>query len=129
MSWETMYGDDTGRSGGEERIRFIESAEELDEALSQPAALLFKHSTRCGTSRRALEEVQRYARGEDAVATYGIDVIRHRGLSLEAAERLGIRHESPQAILLRGGAPAWHASHHRISADALRAAAGAELTE
>jgi bacillithiol system protein YtxJ len=35
------------------------------------------------------------------------------------AARLGIRHETPQAILLRDGRPVWSASHFRITADAL----------
>lgn len=129
MSGGAMGSDGPARNGGEARIRFIGSTEELDEVLAQSVALLFKHSTRCGTSRRALAEAERYSRDEDAVATYVIDVIGQRGLSLEVAERLGVRHESPQAILLRGGSPAWHASHGRITADSLRAAARAEVTD
>jgi bacillithiol system protein YtxJ len=33
-----------------------------------------------------------------------------------AAQRLGIRHETPQAILLRDGRVVWNASHFRITA-------------
>jgi bacillithiol system protein YtxJ len=40
----------------------------------------------------------------------------HRRLSEEAAARFGIRHETPQAILLRDGRPIWSASHFRITA-------------
>ena len=43
----------------------------------------------------------------------------HRRLSDSAAERFGIRHETPQAILLKDGRPVWNASHFRITADAL----------
>jgi len=46
-------------------------------------------------------------------------------VSDHAAERLGIRHETPRAILLRGGRPIWNASHFPITAEALdRALAG-----
>jgi bacillithiol system protein YtxJ len=40
-------------------------------------------------------------------------------VSDHAAARLGVRHETPQAILLRDGRPVWNASHFRITADAL----------
>ena len=43
---------------------------------------------------------------------------------LEAATRLGVRHETPQAIVLRDGKPVWKASHFRITADALTQALG-----
>jgi bacillithiol system protein YtxJ len=33
---------------------------------------------------------------------------------------LGVRHETPQAILLRDGVPVWSASHFRITAEALK---------
>ena len=41
-------------------------------------------------------------------------------LSDELAARFGIRHETPQAILLRDGVPVWTASHFRITAHAPR---------
>jgi hypothetical protein len=38
---------------------------------------------------------------------------------MSPSKRLGVRHETPQAILLRDGKPVWKASHFRITADAL----------
>ena len=49
-------------------------------------------------------------------------IATHRGLSDEAAARLGVRHETPQAILLRDGRPVWSASHFRITKQQLDAA-------
>ena len=40
----------------------------------------------------------------------------HRPVSDAAAERLGLRHETPQAILVRDGKVIWNASHFRITA-------------
>jgi bacillithiol system protein YtxJ len=48
-----------------------------------------------------------------------ITVQSHRHLANEAAARLGVRHETPQAILLRNGRPVWSASHFRITKDKL----------
>jgi bacillithiol system protein YtxJ len=50
-----------------------------------------------------------------------VDVIRQRPLSREIAARLGIPHESPQVIVIRGGTVRWHASHYEVTADALAA--------
>jgi len=40
-------------------------------------------------------------------------------LSESMEERFGIRHESPQAIVVSNGKPVWHASHLRVTAKAL----------
>ncbi len=53
------------------------------------------------------------------VPVYWVDVKGQRGLSREIAGRLGIVHESPQAILLRRGRPVWHASHAAVMARAI----------
>jgi bacillithiol system protein YtxJ len=44
-----------------------------------------------------------------------ITVQSHRSLAAEVAARLGVRHETPQAILLRDGRAVWNASHFRIT--------------
>ena len=67
----------------------------------------------------ALGEVQRFMAEHPAIPVYLVDVIAQRPLSREIAARLGIRHESPQAILFRQGAAAWHASHDAVTAEAL----------
>ena len=53
------------------------------------------------------------------IPVFLVDVLSQRPLSQGIAARLGIQHESPQAILLRLGAPLWHASHDDVTADAL----------
>lgn len=103
-------------------VRFIDAHEALERVMASPVALLYKHSTRCGTSLRALLQVERFARAEPDVPVFGIDVIRQRELSDLAAERMGVPHQSPQAVLLRNGVPVWRASHAAISAPALEEA-------
>ena len=48
-----------------------------------------------------------------------LDLLEHRDLSNEIAERSGVKHESPQAILLRDGKAIWNASHMSITSDSL----------
>ena len=88
----------------------------IAESLERPV-LLFKHSRTCGVSCEALDELRTHVeRAEPGVSYKMITVQSHRRVSDEATARFGIRHETPQAILLRDGRPVWNASHFRITA-------------
>jgi len=96
----------------------------LDAAIAESQdrpVLLFKHSRYCGVSCEALDELRSHIDGRlsNAVSYKMITVQTHRPVSDAAAQRLGIRHETPQAILLRGGKVVWNASHFRITANHL----------
>ena len=99
---------------------------EIEAAFAAERYLLFKHSTRCGISADAFEEYARWSAAHPDAATGWIDVIQDRALSASVAERTGIRHESPQAILLARGKPSWNASHGAITEDTLENTAGFE---
>ncbi|MEP7148581.1 MAG: bacillithiol system redox-active protein YtxJ [Acidobacteriota bacterium] len=92
----------------------IESIEILDrlfeESFTRPV-LLLKHSTTCGISSGVYREVGLVA------ANVNIVILQtHREISNAIATRTGVRHESPQAIVLREGKPVYHASHYDIEA-------------
>lgn len=93
----------------------------LDAALAAERFLLFKHSTRCPISARAFAEYQAFVEAHPDVATGWVDVIRERGLSLAVAERTGVEHASPQALLLEAGRAVWTASHGSITRSTLAA--------
>lgn len=84
--------------------------------------LFFKHSQICPTSDRAAREWHAFVQDHPDVTTGWIDVIAGRTLSRWVAEHTGVRHESPQALLVRDGRVVWHASHHDVTADALERA-------
>lgn len=67
----------------------------------------------------ALDEVESFLQQHPNLPAYLVDVRAERPLSQEIAARSGVQHESPQAILLRRGAPLWDASHYEITAEAL----------
>lgn len=96
---------------------------ELEAAIAESCerpVLLFKHSRTCGISCEALDELQAHVDRTAGTAAYKLITVQsHRGLSDAAAARFGIRHETPQAILLRDGRPVWNASHFRITASNL----------
>lgn len=91
---------------------------DLIPLLAAPLAVLYKHSPICPTSGVAYEEMLAFRR-RSPVPVFLVDVIKHRPLSRALAERIGVVHESPQAIVLRDGVAAWHRSHYDIQADTL----------
>ncbi|WP_138493142.1 bacillithiol system redox-active protein YtxJ [Paenibacillus pinistramenti] len=103
----------------------ITSTEQLQNLLnrsSEQPLLLFKHSTRCPISARANQEVSKYLNDQpNEQVTYGlILVIEDRPVSLHAAELLQVKHESPQAILVKNGKAVWNTSHSGITANVLK---------
>lgn len=100
----------------------IRDADALEAAFRAPHFLLFKHSQICPVSARAFAEYRAFSSAHPDVPTAWVDVIASRELSLSVAERTGVRHESPQALVLATGAPLWDASHGAITEASLGAA-------
>lgn len=108
-------------------VTYLMAASDLDQVLAGSAErplLLFKHSTTCPISARAHSEWERFLNLPEAerVTLALVRVIEQRPISLAFAQRTGVHHESPQAILVQGGLPVWSASHYGITASALQAA-------
>jgi bacillithiol system protein YtxJ len=83
------------------------------------AVVVFKHSSTCPISAGANASVEPLA---DDVPVYRLIVQQARPASQHIAEATGVRHESPQAIVLQNRQPTFNASHGRVTADALRSA-------
>jgi len=91
----------------------------VDAACGAPLFLLVKHSLVCPISARGFGEYEAFLEAHPDTPTGWIDVIGSRPLSLLTAERTGVKHESPQALVLKEGKAVWHASHLAITRDAL----------
>lgn len=100
-------------------LRAVPDDDALKAVVDSPRAVLFKHSTRCPVSAYAIDEVVEFAATHPDWPVYIINVVEQRPLSNEAAEHLGVRHESPQAFVLQEGRVRWHGSHNEVTADAL----------
>lgn len=100
----------------------LREIDELEQALSESHVqplLLFKHSYTCGVSAEALDELRMHIEEQAPrrAAKYAMVTVQtHPDLSDEISARLGVRHETPQAILVSGGRVVWSASHFRVSA-------------
>lgn len=79
--------------------------------------VLFKHSMTCPISAAAYRQMSQLTREVALVV-----VQRARGVSREVEVQTGVRHESPQAIILRNGQAVWSASHFDITAEAVKSA-------
>ncbi len=103
----------------------LQTTAEVEPLIAQSRerpVLVFKHSLTCPISTAAFREYQQFleTRPADDEAVYTlIEIQKAREVSNSIAERTGVRHESPQALLLRDGEVAWHASHWNIKAQSL----------
>lgn len=97
----------------------IEKEEDLEKAIElsyQHKIAIFKHSTSCFISRTILKNFEKEVDGADKKPElYFLDLLAHRPISNKIAEDLGIRHESPQLIVIENGKPINSASHQDIS--------------
>lgn len=85
----------------------------LDDSKLRPV-VVFKHSTACPISAAAYREMEKFDGDVSLVIVQtASDVSRH------LASITGIRHESPQVLVLRDGKAVWNASHFQIKAGAV----------
>jgi bacillithiol system protein YtxJ len=93
----------------------------LDRSKTDPV-LIFKHSTQCSISGHVYQNFTDFAENTPELESAVVLVIENRRLSNAIAERFGIRHESPQALLIKDGRVVWHAAHWSITAESLGSA-------
>jgi len=101
----------------------VQRVEDLDRLLIESQTrplLLFKHSHTCGISAEALDELLSHLDVHGEAARYAVITVQtHREVSNAAAARLGVRHETPQALVIKAGRVVWAASHFRVTATAM----------
>jgi len=111
----------------------LKAIDELDRLIGESRTrplLLFKHSYTCGTSMEALDEIVAHLNepglgirdsGLEAQPRYAMVTVQtHRDVSNAISARLGVRHQTPQALLVRNGLVVWSASHFRVTANAVQ---------
>jgi bacillithiol system protein YtxJ len=97
-------------------LKKIDTLEQFEDVLKQEDQFfLLKHSLTCPISHAAYQEYQKYAGDNQNVPTYYLAVQDARPLSNEVAEKFEIKHESPQALLIKNGEAIWNASHWKIT--------------
>lgn len=98
------------------KANFIElnSTEQLDrlfEQSNEKPIVLFKHSLTCPISAGVHQEIS------NADADINMVIMQNaRNVSEAIARKTGVRHESPQAIIIKDGEVVYHASHYDVTA-------------
>jgi bacillithiol system protein YtxJ len=107
----------------------LDQLEELENYSKENPVLIYKHSTRCGTSRMTLDRLHRnHKPGElENVKKYFLDLISYRDISNAIAHQFDVEHESPQVILIRDGKAVYSASHFEIDYNRIVEKLSAEL--
>ena len=109
-----------------EPFRTISTLDELEAAIadsSERPSVIFKHSPTCGLSAMAFESIREFLQQSETSANWFLLSVRaSREVSAAVTARFGIRHESPQALVLSEGKVVWHGSHYRATPTAIVAA-------
>ena len=87
-----------------------EQIAEIKERSKSVPQLIFKHSTRCGTSALAKGRLDKNAT-PPGIDFYYLDVIGDRGISNLVSEEFNVYHESPQVLLIKDGKCVYDESH------------------
>ena len=98
-----------------------EQLEAIKRASFGQPVLIYKHSTRCGTSTLVKNKLERKWNINEAgeLKTYYLDLINNRDISNQIASEFGVFHESPQVLIIRNGKSVYDASHFWISYSAI----------
>jgi bacillithiol system protein YtxJ len=120
--FDVFKGGEKRNTGSSEGAKWIplESRVQLDaliERSGQCPQLIFKNSTTCGISSIVRRTLEGNLAGLDGEADFFLlHVQYHRDLSDTIAQTFGVRHESPQLLVIKDGKLVGHASHGGISA-------------
>ena len=98
----------------------LESEKDINELKSlskSKICMIFKYSTRCGSSAVALDRLERsWDRTEmSEVQPFFLDLITYRNLSNLVAQEFDVLHESPQIILIENSSSVFDTSHFSIN--------------
>ena len=128
--FNTLFGNSEKKSTAIPKINWIplQDLGQLNEIISisnENPVVIFKHSTRCSVSRMALkqfevETLQCNVFTEKNVSTYFLDLLEHRDISNEIANRFNVVHQSPQLLLIKDGKSIYDVSHSDIDAEELK---------
>jgi bacillithiol system protein YtxJ len=122
--FQNIFNSSEDKDLKENKINWNELTDlgQLNEIISvsneKPVAI-FKHSTRCSVSRMALKQFENEFNSSDKVTPYFLDLIAHRDISNAITDQFGVRHESPQLILIKDGKAIYNVSHSDIDAEEL----------
>lgn len=120
-----LFGDNNEQKDEQSKSSWMYLEEtpldEIEKISFEKPVAIFKHSTRCSVSRMAWNQFSNQFDIEfEKMELYFLDLLAHRSVSNEVAERFGVIHQSPQLIIVKDGKAVYDASHSDINADNLK---------
>jgi bacillithiol system protein YtxJ len=101
-------------------MKKISTIEQFEQLLQDHDFFLFlKHSITCPISKGGYDEFEKFSNEHPHIPAYFLHVQDARPLSDYIAEKLGIKHESPQVFIINKKKVKWHASHWNITSKAI----------
>ena len=99
------------------KLESIAQLEDIKSKSEDKPQIIFKHSTTCSISAMAKSRLERSWKDEEMAGAdfYYLDLLSYRDISNEIADKFHVRHESPQVIIVKGGASTYDNSHMGIS--------------
>jgi bacillithiol system protein YtxJ len=121
----SIFGSSENTDSPKSNINWIELTDlsqltQIEAVSNEKPVVIFKHSTRCSISRMALKQFEREFDLENVVDAYFLDLIAHRDISNEIANKFNVYHESPQLILIKNGKAVYDVSHSDITVEGLK---------
>ena len=118
--FDKLFGGKLEENQSKSFWNMIESEKDLEEAIKKSYTTkiaIFKHSTSCFISKTVLRNFEKEIEEsqENGTTFYFLDLLAHRNISNKIAEDFGIRHESPQLIVIENGNEINNASHQDIT--------------
>lgn len=96
---------------------------EIIQTSYEKPVVVFKHSTRCGTSAMAKHTLETgWNFKKEDLDFYYLDLLAFRTISNKVAEEFKVVHHSPQILVIKNGKSVYDTSHHNISIGTLKKA-------
>lgn len=122
---DSLFGNSSDDNNEKEAkfysLELISQLDEIDAISETKPVVIFKHSTRCSISRFALKQFDAEFNYDDRqIDWYLLDLLSHRDISNEIANRYEVTHQSPQIIVIKNKKAIYHDSHDGIDASDLK---------
>jgi bacillithiol system protein YtxJ len=104
----------------------LEDENQLDQiivASNTTPQVIFKHSTRCGTSKMIKTRLERND-NPSGINFYLVDLFKYRSISNKIASVFNVMHESPQILVINNGNCIYDESHSAIVFDEIEEVVG-----
>jgi bacillithiol system protein YtxJ len=104
------------------QLKSLHQLEEIKKQSENNLVLIFKHSTRCSTSRMTLDRLERNWNSHEMadITPYFLDLISFREISNQIAQNFRVEHESPQVLIISKGESVTDLSHFEIDYDQIK---------